>query len=281
MAIVLACSTGQGRSLHAAAIIVFMQRFPVPEGLLRQAILWVIDTAERRSDKIRNRGDKAVEQRVTKAKTRAGADHRLLLGFTAGARPSTATLRKRVRVTKEALRDAAGYQTFTVLENEVPEPYVIVDWLQSFGLEAAADAVHSRISGEQTTARKAFAEMRQAARGVPLERLQAGRAALDGWVLTYSALADAVHRGEPSAVSAMAALHESPVWPYWVFLEHLIGCPRRTPEVAMALMTLASIDPVLEICSTLATELAPVACLAAANAMTEIQDNELTLQSIR
>jgi hypothetical protein len=71
LAMVLGSWTGQGKSLHAAAVALFMYRFPVSENALRNALVWVIDTAERRAPSVDQNGRKAVDRCVRRLLSRS------------------------------------------------------------------------------------------------------------------------------------------------------------------------------------------------------------------
>jgi hypothetical protein len=250
MAIILSRVAGQGRSLHAAALELFMWRYPVPEETLRRAIAWVIIRNERRAGRVREAGYKAANRATARAK-RLGVNHPVLLAYRVEMGLPLDARRKRRREYKQA----AEIGVTLALYDDLPPPELIVEWLRCNGLPDTAEIVERSLSevdeagdneaeeAGETTLDPASDLARQQIATVPFKRLCAARFVGEVWRLTFMFLTGAALVGDPEAVFMVQHLETVEHAKYVNAVMSFFSSPE---EIASGLIKLATDDLAFE-----------------------------------
>lgn len=207
MALILANTAGQGRSLHAAALELFMFGYPVPESTIRRAMAWSIDRIERRAARVRAAGLAAENRALARAKRQFGVDHPILLAYSVGEGLPLAERRERRR----GLKEATGMVVDLVLNDALPTAGTIVDILRASGLPNTADIVETNLiraelAGETGWEGRGLDVLRQLVAGASVERLRAARYVGGVWLLTFNFLLSAARLGDPTAADMVRHL---------------------------------------------------------------------------
>jgi hypothetical protein len=215
MALILSRIAGQGRSLHAAALELFMFGYPVPEPTLREAMCWTINRIDRRADRIREAGLGAVERSMARAMRQITVDHPILLAYNVGAGLPIAERRKRRRELKEATRTLVDL----ALYDDVPAADSVADILRTSGMPETARIVGASLQAEEFTGATGWQGkgrdlLRHQLKTVSIDRLHAARFVGVLWLCTYTLLSQAALVGDETAVLVLQALESEDYMKY-------------------------------------------------------------------
>jgi hypothetical protein len=248
---IIARRAGHGRALKAIALDLFMQRFPVPEATLRESLLWVIDTAERRNKRIIDRGPVAEKRQVERAKAAVSIYHPLLLSYHLESSRSDdhRRLSRKRAERRRGLMAATGTVIDLALHDEVPPADSIVDMFQSLGMNETVRRVErglidAELSGEFPVPESAVEMSRDQVMTVPFDRLCAARNVITGWTPTFTNLVLAAVSGCDEASEIIIALlqQDAAKW-----LVSTVMLPTDRWRTAAGLLGLSASDLFLEV----------------------------------
>jgi hypothetical protein len=248
---IIASKAGQGRALKAVALDLFMHRFPVPESTLRESLLWVIETAERRNKRILDSGPAAEERQVERAKAGVSIYHPLLLSYHLESSRSgdhRRLSRKRAE-RRRGLMAATGTVIDLALHDDVPAADSIVDLFQSLGMDETVRRVErglidAELSGEFQVPESAAEMTRHQVMTVPFDRLCAARNVITGWTPTFTNLVLAAVSGcdEASEILITLLRQDGAKW-----LISTVMLPTDRWRTAAGLLGLSASDLFLEV----------------------------------
>lgn len=266
VAAALAAATAQGRPLAIATVALFMCGMQVDERPLRDALCWVVDSDERRYERMRS--DHEMENRHIRRARANVLSHPLLLDYELDQEPRAIDRRDRASRRRD-LRKAAGQAADLAVYDEAPASDEVEDFLRLVGMDktavAVGDAIRAReFAGIEASSTGNSAVGRQLAKEIPIRRLYAARSILAIWNVAYLQLFVAAASGEPTARETLATLKndESATWFRWV-----IGSPRMVTPTAYAhtLLTFAADEQTIDACWGYARALLPGFLIAVDN----------------